>query len=452
VTSRLPTSIDPRNSDILRIDGSLLPPEPASGQGRRHGTSSSEPFDRWFRYPAGFASDYVAVLLDHLDLPPRGLIVDPFAGSAVTGTAARLANISFFGLEAHPLIAELGNLKLGMPSGSPHDLTLGAEALVERASGLLLHMAERTKDEPDLVYRSFSEEVLCKLISLRYVIKECSDEPWNLYLKWALLGTLRDVAAVRVGWPYQRPASKRKPRHADPLARFLQRVSWMVEDLAAASSLNLSDKYTGRVANSDSRCSASWDEGLDRRADGCVSSPPYLNNFDYADATRLELYFWGEVTSWSEMCSTVRSGMITSTTQQSSIGSAADALTALSPFGSVEPTICELVTQLRAERRNRRRGKEYDLVVPAYFSAMAQVLGNLANHLAEGAPVILLIGDSAPYGVHIDTPALIADMAGELGLVTVKDVVLRQRGNRWAKNPGRHSKSLSERLLMLRRA
>ena len=46
------------------------------------------------------------------------------------------------------------------------------------------------------------------------------------------------------------------------------------------------------------------------------SSPPYLNNFDYADATRLELYFWGPVASWKEMCESVRSGMLVATTQQ----------------------------------------------------------------------------------------------------------------------------------------
>ena len=42
----------------------------------------------------------------------------------------------------------------------------------------------------------------------------------------------------------------------------------------------------------DSRVPEAWESIAPGTAKGCVSSPPYLNNFDYADATRLELYFW----------------------------------------------------------------------------------------------------------------------------------------------------------------
>ncbi|MCF6158013.1 MAG: hypothetical protein E3K32_05445 [wastewater metagenome] len=31
------------------------------------------------------------------------------------------------------------------------------------------------------------------------------------------------------------------------------------------------------------------------QVDAVVTSPPYPNNYDYADATRLEMTFWGEI-------------------------------------------------------------------------------------------------------------------------------------------------------------
>ena len=37
-----------------------------------------------------------------------------------------------------------------------------------------------------------------------------------------------------------------------------------------------------------------------------VTSPPYANNYDYADATRLEMTFWGEVRSWGDLHGAVR--------------------------------------------------------------------------------------------------------------------------------------------------
>ena len=427
-----------------------LPSEPATGRGRRHGTSSSEPFDRWFRYPAGFATDYVSVLLQHLDLAPGSLVVDPFAGSAVTGTAARAEFLSFFGIEAHPLIAELGQLKLQKPPGGSEEMIKFADALMGKARRLATSMSEAGELETELVQRCFTPKVLSDLVALRELIRSNISDPWAKYLKWALLATLRDVASVRVGWPYQRPGNDRRPRHSDTFVRFRQRVAWMAADINKIKFSDKTDHY-GQIINGDARDQQIWNTLPESGAHGCVSSPPYLNNFDYADATRLELYFWGEVRSWSGMCRVVRSSMLTATTQQSSMMEASEATATLQNFGSAGDIINELTERLMVERRKRERGKEYDRVIPAYFAAMAKVLDNLAAHLTFGAPVVWLIGDSAPYGIYVNTPSLIASLAAVKGLSCEKDIILRHRGNRWATNGTRHSVALAERLLLMRR-
>ncbi|WP_160310928.1 DNA methyltransferase [Streptomyces sp. 150FB] len=422
--------------------------EPTSGRGRRHGTSRSDPFDRWFRYPAGFASDYASLLLNQLQLPTAGLVVDPFTGSGVTGTAARRAGHSFFGVEAHPLIAELAALKLGRPVGDPGGLLAAARGIAERV--------ETTKSsidlsgEAELTLRSFDPTTLTVLIKLRNSIRKQHEHEWNLYLKWALLATLRDVASVRVGWPYQRPGSQRQPTFADPISRFLQRVTWIADDIRSIREVE-SNSLTFRVKQGDSREARNWAEIGEGVAHGCLTSPPYLNNFDYADATRLELYFWGDVTSWSQMCSEVRSDMLTATTQQTSVGAARDARLSLQRYGSVGPLINDLADQLQKERGNRTRGKEYDRVLPDYFVAIGRILENLATVLSPGAPTVLLVGDSAPYGVYVDTPGLIAKMATELGFTLEEDVILRRRGQRWVGNATRHNVDLAERSVLLRR-
>ncbi|MFG1862364.1 DNA methyltransferase [Microbispora bryophytorum] len=434
----------------------VLPTEPSSGRGRRHGTSSTEPFDRWFRYPAGFASDYAATLLEHLSLSHRGIVVDPFAGSAVTGTAAQRLGLSFYGIETHPLIAELGQLKLQEPPAAGASLTIACERLIEAGNKIL-----STKDTPDLdretslVQQCFAKDTLIQLVTLRDLIRAGEAGVWTSYLKWALLATLRDVASARVGWPYQRPANQRQPQYKDVVNRLRQRAQMMAEDLDRfyeyQAPSRTDNRYTSQLVCGDARISESWAKLPTTGAHGCVSSPPYLNNFDYADATRLELYFWGDATNWSEMCGHVRSGMITATTQQSSVGAAAAATQQLRAFGSTAEKIEILTGQLREERLARTRGKEYDRVVPAYFAAIAQVLRNLANALSSRAPAVLLIGDSAPYGVYIDTPTLIAELAQQCGLDREKDIVLRRRGLRWASNSQRHDVQLSERLVLLRR-
>lgn len=374
------------------------------------------------------------------------MIVDPFAGSGVTGTAARGVGMSFSGLEAHPLIAELASLKLRHPSADPAGLRKAATAVADEAGQGPLD----TGPTPDLVRRSFAPEVLGRLLAIRSLVRERDQGAWEPYLKWALLGTLRDVASVRVGWPYQRPTISRQAPHADPVARFRRRATMIAEDLALLSGMP-SGGTQAVMACADSRDAGAWSLCVPVPADGCVSSPPYLNNFDYADATRLELYFWGDVTSWAEMCSDVRSGMVVATTQQSRAPVAQEALESLSRYGKTGGEIVGLTRRLAAERKQRKRGKEYDQVIPSYFLGISQTLENLAEALKPGAPAVWLIGDSAPYGVYIDTPAIIGQLAVEHGLTVEEDMLLRHRGNRWANNSTRHKMKLSERLVLLRR-
>ena len=46
----------------------------------------------------------------------------------------------------------------------------------------------------------------------------------------------------------------------------------------------------------------------------CITSPPYLNNFDFAEMTRMELYFWRYAGSWNEITERVRRRLIVNTT------------------------------------------------------------------------------------------------------------------------------------------
>jgi hypothetical protein len=446
-------------------DAAAWPVQPGSGQGRSHGTSAARPFDRWFRYPAGFASDYVALLLDRMNID-EGLVLDCFMGSGVTGTAAHARGLDFAGIEAHPLIAELATIKL-RASVEPGTLRLVAAAVVAASNGPADISGAHTRtsiatpvstdattsfealsslvgSETELVRRSFPMSVLADLVRLRTTVKGLGSTPESLYLKWSLLATLRDVADVKVGWPYQRPAVARLPRHGDVMKRFLGRVEMMASDLESSPSVTPATHISiGDSSNPDVWSSIP-------AAQGCVTSPPYLNNFDYADATRLELYFWGEVRTWRQMCEKVRADMLTATTQQSSVGGKATATEKLrAEFGVPGAEVVRLTKDVRTARDDRGgRTKEYDQVVPAYFGAMGSILGNLHKALDAGSTALWLVGDSAPYGVYIDTPRLIGKFAEHVGFEYKEDVLLRRRGNRWSRPM---AAELSERMIILRK-
>jgi hypothetical protein len=427
------------------LDLKQVPVVPSALVGAPNGASRTRVFDRWFRYPAGFSPAALEAAFKAVNVGEGQLIVDPFAGVATAGTTARDRALRFRGIEAHPLIAELANLKLKRQAslGDPESLIDEAEALTGEVEQV------PTTSEHELVRRCFDPDTLSELVSLRALIIG-SNSRWSRHLKWALLGTLREAAAVKVGWPHQRPNLRRvRQIVSDPLQRFVDRAAWIADDLATVGT-----GIDHRVVVGDSRARRPWAQALgEELAMGCVSSPPYLNNFDYADATRLELFFWGEISSWSEMCTEVRDEMLVATTQQSSVKSTEAAWRWLERHQSTKATLEPLAEDLTVLRREKvgKRGKEYDRVLPDYFAGIGKVLTQLYDHLADGAKVAWVVGDSAPYGVYVDTPRYLTALATQIGFAPVADVVIRSRGERWRTNGSRHQVPLSERLIVLHR-
>lgn len=405
--------------------------------GRSHGVSRSRSFDRWFRYPAGFSASTLEAALEAVgDGNEADLLVDPFAGSGSVGAAILGRGRSYVGIEAHPLIAELAQLKLRRP-GEPEELIDFAGDIAAAAS------PGEVSAEPDLVRRCFDQRTLASLIGLRETLRSHTDSPWADHAKWALLGTLRDVADAKVGWPYQRPGHRRLAPHRDATKRFMQRVAMMAQDLTGAP-----DPADDRVIVGDSRSPTTWGTALGTRsAAACITSPPYLNNFDYADATRLEAYFLRTASSWAQLCSTIRAGMLVATTQQTRVALAKRAAEELSVYPSTHAALRQPIERLARERKRRARGKEYDRVIAPYFLGLARVLAALHEHMAPGAIAAWIIGDSAPYGIYLDTPALVLGLAEDLGFRGITDVSLRTRGEKWRTNGTRHQVTLCERLI-----
>lgn len=407
--------------------------------GTSNGVSRRRAFDRWLRYPAGFSESTLHEAFTCLEgTDPRGAVVDPFCGVATVGTAARSQGRGFIGLEAHPWIATAAQLKFEVPADPAGLVAAASEIVADVGPG-------DVSDEPELLRRVFSDEVLAILVTLRERIRS-STSVWTRHLELALMSNLRAHAGVKVGWPYQLPSQPRQARSADP-CRFLQRRANMMADDLALWAQNAPPSV---VVHGDSRDAQTWTSADFSAAVGAVSSPPYLNNFDYADATRLEMYFSGAVSSWRELCLDVRDGMVVATTQQSSVGQAATALDALRRWPGVRAHVERLAGELERERLRRPRGKEYSRVVAPYFAGVGRVLEYLASALPAGAPVVLVVGDSAPYGIYVDTPSILLALGSEVGLEPVANRPLRSRGTKWRTNGSRHQVALSEQLVELR--
>lgn len=400
-----------------------------------------DPFNRWFRYPAGFSTATLEAAIAAAKIPKGGSVVDCFAGSAAVGVAAMRTGLTFTGIEGNPLVASLGALKVTRPRVTGNAVRKRGEALLATLHGTDVDVSS----EHPLIVKCYSEESLRNLVVLRDTLAE-SRRPVDRYLRCALIGLLRETARVNTGWPYQRPGKARLSPIPSVPDRFRVRFGAIAQDIERWEP----DWKAGRVINGDARSFAAWRSISDQSIDACVTSPPYLNNYDYVDATRLELYFLGAAASWSDLLSLARQRLVTATTHHSTMAIKAAAEKRLRRR-SIFSTVSALVDALSEAQERRARPKEYDRMLVSYVADMHQVLERLARSLREGGRAAFVVGDSAPYGVHIDTPSLISNLGVEVGLEQRSLSVVRDRGERWRTNGTRHQVALQEKLLVLQR-
>ncbi|MCC6445916.1 MAG: hypothetical protein IT210_20980 [Armatimonadetes bacterium] len=189
--------------------------------------------------------------------------------------------------------------------------------------------------------------------------------------------------------------------------------------------------------------------------DLAFTSPPYLNNYDYADRTRLETYFFGETVSWGDITSKIRTRLMMSATTQINRNdyNKNDLLDSL--FRDTSPQVTDELDRKIKELSVRRLGKggkkSYDILVAGYFNDMFKVLKETYRVLKDNAFFILILGDSAPYGVYIPTDSYLGEIGRTIGFRGYEIDVLRKRGDKWKENPQRHREDLRESMLILQK-
>lgn len=395
------------------------------------------PVHRWFRYSAGFSAAWAQDWLAERARGGAARVLDPFAGSGTTLLAADAAGLESVGLEAHPFVRRVARAKL--------EARVPPEALLARTAAWIEVARERSSPEdaaPDLVARCFSQDSLSRLERLRATHLDTSTPGQPLAeLEWlALTSILRPCASVGTAqWQYVLP-NRAKARSREPFAALEERARQFAEDLAVRP------EPRARMIAGDARRDLDASLGS---FDLVLTSPPYPNNFDYADATRLEMTFWREIERWADLQGAVRHRLVRSCSQHSAAeGLALDALLEepiVAPIRDPLARVCRALASARLERRGR---KTYDTMVAAYFVDLARVLAALRARTHERSELCLVIGDSAPYGVHVPVDAWLARLATAAGFGPSRFERLRDRNTRWKNR--KHRVPLKEGRLVLR--
>lgn len=419
------------------------------------------PIHNWFTYPAGFSYKAVESSFHMHGIQKGQVIYDPFMGSGTTNLVARKHAISSIGVEAHPFVFRITRTKLNWEVDRDELNKVAREIEIEvrnkrRALNGMPVQAILEKEFPELVLKCYESETLMDLLLLRNEVNRADlKQEIRDVLFVALTSILRQVSTAATGWPYIAPAKQKTTSlNKNAVLEFVKQTNKMTREIGMAIEEADPDfrKASSQIFNADSRYTQDLIE--DSSVDHVFTSPPYLNNFDYADRTRLELYFWGEAKNWGEISDNIRTKLITSATTQISRD---DPRYALSPeLKKARPDVYQFLldsTSRLGEIRLTRGGKKsYDHLVSGYFNDMLKIVSEVYRALKPHTVGVFVLGDSAPYGIHIPTDELIGKIGVGLGFASYQVDILRTRGGKWKDNPQRHDVALRESIVTLTKA
>jgi hypothetical protein len=375
------------------------------------------PVHRWFRYSAGFSAAWAEAKIESASGAGDLVVLDPFVGSGTTLIAAQMQGVNSIGFETHPLVRRICQAKLAWDE-DPEEFQRRATSVIDQA------VPRAWIDPPALLAKIYPPATLALLVGLRDAIDSHQEGNGTDALLWlALLSILRPCSPVGTAqWQYVLP-NKSKRKIAEPVAAFAAQVDLMAEDMRdmPRSSAEVD------LASADARTANGIGDGV---VDLVVTSPPYPNNYDYADATRIEMTFLGEIERWGDLQARVRTHLMRSCSQHMSGYDPSEALDApeLEP---IRKELLEVYGRLAKEREGHGGRKAYHSMIAAYFHDLSRTWIALRRVCRPGSTAHFVIGDSAPYGVHVPVERWLGELALGAGFLDWSFEKLRDRNTKW---------------------
>lgn len=383
-------------------------------------TTYRHPIHRWFNFIAGFSPEFVGLCVANSKLGGNATLLDPFAGCATAPLTACQLGLSSVGYEPHPVLARIARAKLPDKTASKRLLS------IERAisSGLRSPLSANALPAAPRAFLSklLPADALEALLGAKESLRSqslLSDD-----LAFVVLSKMLDLCShSQTDGIYKAPTSRKAS--VAPSCALEDTIKRIATDIDA------SDSTIGLRSRIFQASSQRMKEVDSQSIDIVVTSPPYLNNFDFAEMTRMYLYFWGIANSWREITETVRSQLIVNTTTALKGHKECQADYRQNVPLMLRGELDSLVEKLRAERQLRPGKKEYDLLVYPYFSQVTDVLRECHRCLKPGALIHIMIADAALYGTHISTPQILRDVLSCIGYSGADCALVRKRGHRW---------------------
>jgi len=404
----------------------------------------------WYNFKEGFSADLLSWLCRAIpcELDELEYILDPFCGVGTSLLSAQLGyrgneTLYVYGVEHNPFIRFVAGAKLSWPEYRPSKIkklipTLLASRLAERRAEYQVPGLSTIQNP-----KVFSPSVVQELLAFRDRIRtELRGEPEESFflLGWAAIiervsGVRKDGRALRF-----------KGKNDAPTVAAALRDQWesMLNDLYKLGQNGVGPlNVECEVVAGDGR-TLSAPELENKRFDLILYSPPYLNNIDYSEVYKLELWLLGLISTKEEFralrLGTLRSHPSLKFPETNLLGGLPKHCWARRLRGAL----------LKALPHNKDHGWRIRLI-QGYMDDMYQALSAQFRFTRPNAPVVCVVGNSlhgrTDHPIPIATDLLISALAQAVGFEIEWLQVARQLRRRDHSN-----RLLRESIILMRRS
>lgn len=353
---------------------------------------------RWYFFKEGFSPAIVNHAIEDAKVGQGALVIDPFCGSGTVPLQAALKGLCGRGIEVNPFLTFVARTKLATCSTRSFDTMLSkAKTGVDRGAKSPLEGFSTFSRKRGAERWLFNMPVL-RAFEGGWLAASREKGPATNLIKLCLIEAAMDTCNAAKDGKCLRYKRDWKKLHLgrDKFEEALEAQAMRVrEDIESGVRPNRGS----RIEQGDIRV-----KELPKEFNLCITSPPYLNSFDYTDVYRPELFLGKFVTSMPQLVRlrlrTLRSHV------QVNWPRASD-----HEYGTRYAESLRLILA-RKERLWNRRIPD---MIKAYFEDMEVVLKALRQKAAPTASAWIVVSTSAYAGVEIPVDLIIADIAGACG-------------------------------------
>jgi DNA modification methylase len=398
------------------------------------GENLGVPVHSWYNLKEAFSPQFPTWIVDHLGANFGFKInraLDPFCGGGTTLIALSQVGIRAVGVEYNPFIASMARSKSAWQLYDLEEIRRVLEHIeVDVPPRTRISWPQLTTVKQTRYFRRDDVRALLYVVS-QISDLECSDLT-KQFLHVGIAAAIEDVANLRKDGRALRYVKK----PGRPSAQAAMRQHWMrnlddLKKLHRQDGINRSAEsavWLGSALNL-MELHDPWDDEAqsELRAssfDLVLYSPPYLNNFDYSEVYKLELWLLGYLDSyegWRELRrGTVRSHHSVKFTETSHLAS-----------DSVTAQIAEHLLSLgESQRLKGYAANTMPPVIAGYFDDMYLALKEQLRVLEPGGFLVYMVANSCHSNLPIATDVIIGEIARLVGFEPLKLVVLHQRNGR----------------------